>query len=754
MQLSDREFRATLGMPQVNEILSRITDGYLLLDSNWVILHCCEKVVRYCRKTRAEMAGKILWDVCPQVKGQTFEQECRQAEAEETGAVFESFFPSPETWFEVTAIPTAGGLLLSLHDITRRRLAEQRVRDNQERLAGIISSAMDAIITVDSSNKITLFNAAAEKMFGCPASRAVGRSLDLFIPERYRANHHGHMVRFGKTSVTRRTMGSLGAVWGLRANGEEFPIEASISHVESSGQKQFTVILRDITERKKAEERLVEQAALLNLAQDAIVVRSLDDCILFWNKSAERLYGWSAEEAIGQSALQLAWRENVGEYQAARRQALHKGTWAGEASQLARDGRRLVVDSVWTVVHDSAGNPKSILAINTDITEKKRLEAQFLRAQRMESIGTLASGIAHDLNNVLSPILMAVQMLQLKVEDKQARKLLEVMRTNAERGADMIKQVLSFARGAEGDRVALQLKHLIREIVKILKETLDRNIQISFRIAEDLWVISGDATQLHQVLMNLCINARDAMPEGGQLTIEAENRILDETYSQMMLDARPGRYVLLTVTDTGTGIAPDQINRIFDPFYTTKEPGRGTGLGLSTVMGIVKGHGGFVNVYSEIGKGTQFKIHLPAIEAAQLLQSDVPHAALPQGHGELILVVDDEMAIREVTRATLEAFNYRVLTANDGAEAIAQFAQHQKEIRVVLTDMMMPYMDGPTLIRALLHINPQVRIIASSGLPENGKAAEIAGQGVKVFLSKPYTADKLLRALADVLTVD
>ena len=431
---------------------------------------------------------------------------------------------------------------------------------------------------------------------------------------------------------------------------------------------------------------------------------------------------------------------------------IEQGTWSGELQQLSRDGRKLTAECNWTLIRDAAGQPKSILAINTDITEKKKLEAQFLRAQRLESIGTLAGGIAHDLNNVLSPMLMAVQMLQLKVADEQGQRMLDLLRTNAERGGEMVRQVLSFARGIGGERAAMQLRHLVREIVKILKETFPKSIEISFRLGEDLAMVNGDTTQLHQVLMNLCINARDAMPDGGRLTIEAENRVVDETCAQMILDARPGRFVMITVTDTGTGIPTEHLDRIFDPFFTTKEVGKGTGLGLSTVLGITKGHGGFVNVYSEPGKGTQFRIYLPALEIPQVTLSDAGHPALPAGRGETILVVDDELAIREITRSTLEAFNYRALTANDGAEAIALYAQHRDEIRVVLTDMMMPLMDGPALIRALRKLDPEVRIIASSGLTENGRAAELTQSGVSTFLAKPYSADKLLKALAEVLS--
>ena len=514
---------------------------------------------------------------------------------------------------------------------------------------------------------------------------------------------------------------------------------------------QYVAIRSDITERKRGEEQIREQAALLDQAQDAILVRDLDQNILFWNKGAEKIYGWSAEEVIGRNAAEILFKDRSPQFDAAREAIIRNGEWKGEIHQVRRDGNEIIVESRWTLVRDEEGKPKSILVINTDVTEKKRMESQFLRAQRMESIGTLAGGIAHDLNNVLSPILMAIDMLQLRVADENSRKWFEVLRTNAERGASMVRQVLSFARGVEGERVALQPKHLIKEIVKILRETLPKSIEINFQIPNDLWVISADATQMHQVLMNLCVNARDAMAEGGSISIKAENAYVDENYARMHLEAKPGRFVLITVADTGPGMTAEVQSRIFEPFFTTKEMTKGTGLGLSTALTIVKSHGGFINVYSELHKGSQFAVYLPALEMPGSVDAAAAQTDLPLGHGELILVVDDEESIREITRGTLETFGYTVLTASDGTEALALYADKKNEIAAVLTDMVMPFMDGPATIRALQRMNPKVRIIAASGLGTGLHAGEGTLEGVSVFLNKPYTAEKLLKTLAEVL---
>jgi PAS domain S-box-containing protein len=516
---------------------------------------------------------------------------------------------------------------------------------------------------------------------------------------------------------------------------------------------QYIAIRYDITERKLGEERILQQAALLDQAKDAILVRDLDHRILFWNKGAEAIYGWTAEDAFGQNAHDFLTTTPLTRLAEAKQAVLQQGQWSGEFHQLNKAGEPLVVESSWTLVRDEQQQPRSILVINTNSTEKKKLEAQFLRAQRMESIGTLAGGIAHDLNNVLSPIVMAIEMLQLKIKDDAGRQLLDILQSNAERGGNMVRQVLSFARGVEGERVALQPKHLIKDIVKILRETLPKSMEIHYELPDDLWVISADATQVHQVLMNLCVNARDAMPTGGSIKIRAENTIVDDNYARMHIEATAGRFVVITVADTGSGMTPELAGRIFDPFFTTKEINKGTGLGLSTALTIVKSHGGFVNVYTEVGKGSQFAVYFPALEMPGAMAVRGLDVDLPLGHGELILVVDDEDAIRQITRGTLETFGYRVLIAADGTEALALYAENRGEIKLVLTDMVMPFMDGPATIRALQRLNPKLKIIAASGLSTN-QPRDAGLEGIGAFLTKPYTAERLLRAIADLLQVE
>lgn len=507
--------------------------------------------------------------------------------------------------------------------------------------------------------------------------------------------------------------------------------------------------IRYAIERKQSEQKIREQAALLDVTTDAILVQNLNNTIAFWNRGAEQLYGWKAIDVLGQNVLELLYKKSSPQVQQAQNGLDETGEWKGELHQVTKTGREIVVASRWTLVRDAHRKPKSILVVNTDITEKKLLEAQFLRAQRMESIGTLAGGIAHDLNNVLAPILMTAQLLEMQLQDEQSKRLLSIIIKNAKRGAALVKQVLSFARGLEAKFTLLQVEHLIVEIEQIVKETFPKSIGIHTNISPSLGNVSGDATQLHQVLMNLCVNARDAMPYGGTLSISAETLFVDENYARMHIDAKAGSYVVISVADTGIGIPPEIVDRIFEPFFTTKEIGKGTGLGLSTVIGIIKSHGGFVNVYSEVGRGTQFKVYLPAAEVAQ--KPHLEDSQLPRGHGELILIVDDEAAVRDITQTSLQTYNYKALTASDGIEAVALYAEHQDEISLVLTDIMMPSMDGPTTIRTLRKINPQVKIIAVSGLASSDKLAATAETGVRTLLSKPYTVKELLKTIDGVL---
>ena len=544
-----------------------------------------------------------------------------------------------------------------------------------------------------------------------------------------------------------RLTGSLsGESSHRKKNGKLFPVEYNSKWV-SLDRDYIVTIVRDITRRRQAEERyrrLVESNA------QGVVFRMTNGGITGANDAFLKIVGHSRDDL---EAGRLNWvamtpPEFAGDDRRCLKELAANGVCTPfEKEFLRKDGTRVPV-LVGAAAFEY--NPDEGVCFVLDLTERKALELQFQRAQRMESIGTLAGGIAHDLNNVLAPIIMSLDLLKMKFPDSASQELLSIVGASAHRGADMVNQVLLFARGVEGERIEVQIRQLIEEIAMIVNETFAKSIEVRSIMEPDLWTVSGDPTQLHQVLLNLCVNARDAMPDGGTLTLSAENLMLDESDVRMDPDLRPGPYVLVQVADSGTGMPPERIEKIFDPFFTTKEIGNGTGLGLSTTHAIVKRHAGTIQVESTPGTGTKFKIHLPAWTEAHSPAAELA-ATMPRGQGELILVADDEASVREITRQTLEAFGYRVVPAADGAEVVAVYAAHSQEIAVVLADMTMHVMDGPATLHALLEINPEVRIIAASGLATDGNLARAAGSGVCCFLDKPFTAEALLIALRQVI---
>lgn len=521
--------------------------------------------------------------------------------------------------------------------------------------------------------------------------------------------------------------------------------------VENNCLVRAWIVQQDITQRRQSEERIREQAQMLDLAHDAIVIRDLDDRVLFWNESAAHLFGWKAEEVLGKRGTEIFPSDMTASSEILKA-VLASGEWSGEVSLRTRGGQPIIIQSRLTLIRDRHGNPKSILGINTDITERKQLEAQFLRAQRMESIGALAGGIAHDLNNILAPVIMSGQLLQMDAAKPEQQNLIRIILASAKRGADLVKQVLTFYRGDESHRQEIHPYHLVCELRHIISETFPKSIRVETQVTRDLWLVAGDPTQLHQVLLNLCVNARDAMAKGGELKITASNvKVVNELIAPVG-STEPTPHVLITVSDTGCGIAPEHREKIFQPFFTTKPPGIGTGLGLSTSLAIVKNHGGFIHVNSKPDGGAEFKVYLPAVAKTVSASSATEHFQMPRGNGELILVVDDEASVRMIMGQTLQTFGYRILTASDGLSAVSIYQQRYSEIAAVIVDMMMPVMDGVATIRKLAEINPNLRAIVASGWEVEKGRMEPVSNCVKAFLLKPYTAGTLLKMMNDVLT--
>ncbi len=570
------------------------------------------------------------------------------------------------------------------------------------------------------------------------------------------------------------------AVAAMKAGAHDYLIKGNLVRLVPAVERE----LREATERQKrhrAEQALRESEERYRLLFESnpnpMWVFDLEtSAFLAVNEAMIAHYGYSKDDFLRMTIADLRLPEDL-EDRAAPQQ-----TQAGFASELfltdlsnqnesdteftepsgvkrntttlekhvKQDGTTIDVEIV-SHTFSFLGKPASLALVN-DITEKKQLEAQLLRVQRLESLGTLASGIAHDFNNILTPILAASQLLPLMLTNlnDQNRGLLTLIEESTKRGANLIKQILAFARGVEGERLPLKIQPMLLEVLQVIRQTFPKNIEIESHLpAHDLPSVSADATQLHQVLMNLCVNARDAMPDGGKLTLSAKQQQVDKSDARKFLEARVGAYMVITVRDTGTGIPEKLRERIFDPFFTTKEQGKGTGLGLSTVLGIVKDHEGFIQVESEMGQGSCFKVFLPTVAATGHAERESLNCL--SANQERILIVDDEPLIRQVAQTMLESHNYQAICAGDGLEAIALYKQHQESIKVVLVDMMMPSMDGIALLRELQQINPGVRAVAMSGLLSNSQIPKEVGSGVKAFLSKPYTTQALLNAMQQAL---
>jgi len=624
--------------------------------------------------------------------------------------------------------------------------AEEAILEGERKFRALYDAAHDAIYMLHNGVFVDC-NVKGQYMYGRKWEEIVGHTPDEFAPPNQPDGRNSREKAF--EIVMKATQGEPQAFEWMVFHKDGTPVysEISLNRIEMGGSVYLMAIARDVTERKQWEDKIAEQAALLDKARDAIAVRDLEGTILFWNEGAERLYGWAREEVMGRNVGQLIYPDPA-MFDEANRLVVKNGEWTGEVLHFTKDGNEMMVEARWTHLRDKEGQPKSVLAINTDITEKKMIELQLMRAQRIESIGTLAGGIAHDLNNILTPILTSIEILKLQENDLKARRILETIETSSRRGADIVRQVLSFARGLKGERIEIHPKRLLKDIQNLIKDTFPKDIHLSTLLPKEPGTLLGDPTQLHQILLNLSLNARDAMPYGGELVIKAESEILDEVTAVRHLDARPGPYIVFSVTDTGSGISPDVQDKIFEPFFTTKEVGKGTGLGLSTVMAIVKTHEGFVDVHSEPGRGTCIQVYLPALQVPIEASNDRPtKGSLPQGNHETILVVDDEPSILAVTRDTLEAFGYRTIIAHDGAEAVSIYQKKHEDISLVLTDMTMPVMSGSMAIRALLNINPQAKIIASSGFKASDETSEVYDSGGKYFLPKPYAAETLLKAV-------
>ncbi|HEY0864121.1 MAG TPA: response regulator [Lacunisphaera sp.] len=506
--------------------------------------------------------------------------------------------------------------------------------------------------------------------------------------------------------------------------------------------------IQDITERKQAHAAIIRERdfsdAVLNSLPGVFYLYDEQLKFIRWNPRFAQVTGYTDSEIAHMSPLDFFTGTDREVMQARISEVFAKGLADVEADFVTKNHAHIPYFFTGSLI--LVDGRRCLIGVGTDITEKKKLQEQFLRAQRLEGIGMLAAGIAHDLNNVLTPILMAGPMLRVRATDPLDQRLLQTLENSAERGAALVRQILAFAHGTTGEPRLMQVKHLARDIVEMIEETFPKSIKLEQHFPADTWPIRANPTQIHQVLLNLCVNARDAMPRGGTLRLRTSNHRLDDIQALAIPGARAGNFVRIEVEDSGTGIPPEMLKHVWEPFFTTKEAGKGTGLGLSTVRGIAEAHQGFVELETVVGRGTTLRISLPAAEADAPADHRIAPPLLPRGDGQLLLLVDDEATNRDVTHATLARYGYRVLAAGSGTEAVSLFIPRSDEIRLLITDLHMPNLDGASLTRILQRIKPGLKVLAISGLTSGpaGSETEKPEQFANDYLPKPFKPETLL----------
>lgn len=650
-------------------------------------------------------------------------------------------------WLETKAVPMRDeqGRVVSLlsvsRDITERKHAGEALRASEERFRELFDHSPDAIFVESQEGIVLDVNEAACQLHGMTHAQLVGRNVLDLVP----ASEREKVAR----NFSKLTTGEITKVEGSSwtADGRTVPVEITSKQIVFSGQPSVLLHVRDITARKQAEAALKLSEFSVQHASLPTIWVARDARILRVNRAACDLLGYTEAELLSKSITDINPDLPAERWPAHWQELRGRQRMCFETHQRHKDGRIIPVevDLNWF----EFGGREYDFAFVRDLTERHKQERLAQRSQRMESIGTLAGGIAHDLNNALAPIMMSGELLKMAYPAES--KILNAIEASARHAADMVRQLLAFAKGAEGERVPVQPRRLIRELENLMKGSFPKNIRLVIQCDPQLPTVLGDATQLHQVLLNLCVNARDAMPGGGTLKLEATSKEVDASYASSMPDARPGKYVMLRVRDTGTGIPPEILDRIFDPFFTTKDPDRGTGLGLSTVMGIVKGHGGFLHVYSQPGQGSTFAAYLPVDPAGSEVKPTSVTPEIFRGHGETILFVDDEAVVRSVARAVLQLLNFSPLIATDGTDALMLAAQHRTEIRAIITDLHMPRMDGLAFVREVRRLLPDIPIAVASGFMEDDVAAEFKALGTTGRLDKPFTQAQLSETLKNLL---
>lgn len=632
-------------------------------------------------------------------------------------------------------------------DVTERLAAEQKIRESEELFRAVASVTTDVIWDWNISTGAIWWSDGLKAVFG-------------HSPEESRRN-----LEFWKTQVhpddRERVLRSTQAAMDRKQQTWEdqyrfFRGDGSVAHVEDTGYiiydqqgKPVRCVggMSDVSARKQTEDKLTQQAALLDMAGDAIIVHDIDQRILFWSKGAERMYGWTAEEAAGRSLGDLIYGDNSN-LLAFVATVVATGEWSGEIVHWRKNGSCITVEARCSLMCDGDGSPRSILSINSDITRRLAVEEQLRQAQKLEAIGQLTGGVAHDFNNLLTVILGNAEALAERLNnDGNLLRLAEMTIAAAQRGAELVRRLLAFARRQALEPQAVDLNSLLHDMDGLLRRTLSADIGIEFVQSAGLWNALVDPSQLETAILNLCINARDAMSRGGHLTIETANISLDEDCADWNADITPGQYVVLAISDTGIGMEPHVLARAFEPFFTTKEAGRGSGLGLSMVFGFAKQSNGHVKIYSESGRGTTVKMYLPrAVQGVRETSSRASKGKQPLGSEKILLVEDDEL-VRAYAAAQLASLGYKIVPASSGQEALDALREIA-DIDLLFTDVIMPGgLNGRQLAEKARKIRSNIPILLTSGHTENAKVHQHSLCGGIQFLNKPYRPGELAAKL-------
>jgi PAS domain S-box-containing protein len=646
-------------------------------------------------------------------------------------------------------------------------LPRTRKNQNPSPLASqLLESIPDAIVGVDQSGTIVQINAQTEALFGYKREELIGKKVEILIPERHHARHSGHRADFSENPRVRQ-MGPGLNLHGRRKDGSEFAVEISLSPVSTEDGVLVLSAIRDVSERKRIEEELgranaelnertnrqlweyrARLASIIDSSEDAIIGKDLNGIVTSWNKGAEHVYGYSADEMVGNSITKISPADRPDEIPGILRKIRRGETVSHfESVRVTKDGRHLNISLTVSPIHDAQGTIVGASAIGRDITAHKRAEDQLRQAQKMEAIGRLAGGVAHDFNNILGIITACIELLESRIDSKAAsQQYIDNIRKAAERGATLTRQLLAFSRQQVVQTTVLDLNARLRETSKLLRPLMGDDVEVIISGRSSAAVVEGDPVQLDQVILNLAVNARDAMPKGGKLILETSTIEMDETMAAQHAPLTAGKYVQLTVSDTGTGMDSATAARIFEPFFTTKEVGKGTGLGLAMVYGIVRQSNGHILVYSEPGRGTTFKIYMPSAEDKIGLPTPGKSEALPRRRTDTtILLVEDDETMRMLTKQLLVDHGYNVIEASDGASALDTGVSEDKHIDVLLTDVVMRGISGPELVRQLASSRPKTKVIFMSGYTGELLSEHDVFQAGTRFLEKPFSRASLLK---------